>query len=725
MNDDPKDLLTLISEPELVNNYLKIRASVPIKLNEESSSKSKFRSREKIELEIPENFPVEIPSVKFLSNRYWQYPSVQWGNYICIYQALNIEWRSTDTMYGFIENLDCWFKAFTTGKLNQIDLPLSPPSTLKIDSRQNFLVRENRPKPKDETKLWTGFALVRSQEGYPNEIVDWKSYSEDFKTDKILALSIFFNLALQYKYPLTVFDLLNIFLDNGMELEQFFALLSRQIASNKKQKEIYLVVGTPKNEGVNKKGISDNITVWSFSVSNWNNLVSKLNEEIENSNSFEENLVNWVQQTEINWCRVFDERRGDAVQQNKNIDLDWLQGKNILLLGCGSIGSKIAEFIVRAGVKDLTIVDNEPIVTKNFYTQVYYDSYFGLSKSESLKVQLSRISKSVNINPLQNNLLDGIFENIYSDKFDLIIDTTRSKRVTNIFESEMKEHKLNCPIVSCSISSKAEYGLQIVRKPKFSNGMLSLEREAKIISNVSKDLKPFADTFWPSKSIKFSLIPESERSKSENIIPAADISWYASSFISSAVSSLVQMPKDYAEIQICSRNNSINHRFKTKGAVDQKKELWKGFSVLIYPAAINKIHASINEHTRIADKLTETGGLLFGDISEEHKTIWIDFACGPPEDTKFYEGKLKLGITGTKELNHYYSNITGKDCEYIGTWHTHPQSSAIPTKEDDDAIAEAFNFVNISLDSQILLIIGDSAGKPDWQFFIYDKNNFD
>ena len=289
-----------------------------------------------------------------------------------------------------------------------------------------------------------------------------------------------------------------------------------------------------------------------------------------------------------------------------------------------------------------------------------------------LKKRLNNITNSVDIDPVQNNLLDGIFENVYSDKFDLIIDTTRSKRVTSIFESEMKRFKFNCSVVSCSLSSEAEYGLQIIRKSNFSNGMLSLEREAKIISNVSEDLKPFADAFWPSKSTKFSLIPEFKRPPSEYMISAVDLSWYASNFVTNAVRSLSQLPKDYAEIQICSRYNSINHRFKTKGAFDKKKEFLKGYSVLIYPAAINKIQSSIIEHTRIEGKLTETGGLLFGDISEEHKSIWIDFASGPTKDTKFYNSKLNFSITGTNELNQYYSDNTGKDCEHIGAWHTHP-----------------------------------------------------
>ena len=69
----------------------------------------------------------------------------------------------------------------------------------------------------------------------------------------------------------------------------------------------------------------------------------------------------------------------------KNTDLDWLQGKNILLLGCGSIGSKIAEFIVRAGAKDLTIVDNEEVSTNNLPPQVFYDGDDGLSKSCGIK----------------------------------------------------------------------------------------------------------------------------------------------------------------------------------------------------------------------------------------------------------------------------------------------------------------------------------------------------
>ena len=229
LNDDDNDPLSIISEPELVNNYLKVQVSLSTGSNEESNSRLRFRTREKVEIEIPEDFPVEIPSVKFLSNRYWHYPYVQWGNYICFYKALNIKWRSTDTILGFIKNLDCWFKLLTTGKINQVDVLLSPPNILKIEPSQKILVRKNRSILKDESKYWTGFALIHGQNEHHYEIEDWKDYSEDFRSDKILALSIFFNFCLHYKYPKTVLDLLNLFSENGIELDHFVTLLSKQL----------------------------------------------------------------------------------------------------------------------------------------------------------------------------------------------------------------------------------------------------------------------------------------------------------------------------------------------------------------------------------------------------------------------------------------------------------------------------------------------------------------
>ena len=731
MNDDSEDSLTLVSEPEFVNNYMKIRASISTGEIEEANFFPIFRGRERIELEIPANFPIAIPSVKFLSDQYWRYPSVQWGNIICFYQALNIEWKPTDTMFGFLQNLDYWLKSVVTEKLNRTDIPLTPPATFSVEPRNNIVIRENNPKFGKDRNYWLGYGIVKSQNGHLYEIEEWKDYMDDFETEKILATSVFFNFGFRYNYPKNLYDLFNLFSSNGVDLDQFGTVFSKQIASTSGQEEIFLVVGIPKNEGKNSKGISDNITVWSISVGDIDSSTLNSNQEIIQSIRDGKNFESWTHEFDVNWCKVIDERKSIPDQQVTKTNLDWFQGKNILILGCGTIGSKIAEFIVRAGVKSLTIVDNDSVVTNNLSPQVYYSADVGLSKSSALEERLNRISNDVKINGLRDDLLDGIYENVYHDEFNLIIDTTRSLRVASIFELEMKKNKFKCPIVSCSISSAAEYGLQIIRNPQFSNGMVSLEREAKIVSNVTDGVEKFAHTFWPSNSIKQNFHPKTEMEKAEFFASAADISWYASNFLTNLNSklserSLDQLPNDFAEIQFSSRVNNINYSFNTRGAIDSKSDLEKGYSVLIYPAAINKIQATISQHARHGDQIKEIGGFLYGDISEAYNCAWIDFASGPPPETEFSELSIDFSSIGTSESNNYYSNQTGKDTEFIGIWHTHPTTSAIPTKVDEKAILRILDSGGSSLNPKVFLIIGDSNSEnPRWEFWIYTKRDFE
>ncbi len=55
-----------------------------------------LRVRERLLLHIPPNFPFELPRLHFSHKRYGDFSHVQWGDYICLYQAPETEWQPED-----------------------------------------------------------------------------------------------------------------------------------------------------------------------------------------------------------------------------------------------------------------------------------------------------------------------------------------------------------------------------------------------------------------------------------------------------------------------------------------------------------------------------------------------------------------------------------------------------------------------------------------------------
>jgi molybdopterin/thiamine biosynthesis adenylyltransferase len=78
---------------------------------------------------------------------------------------------------------------------------------------------------------------------------------------------------------------------------------------------------------------------------------------------------------------------------------DILSKKSIVVLGCGSTGSAIAEILVRTGIKNLTLVDYKNITKKNIHRHIYATSQdIGKSKVRSLADFLNKISRDTIIN---------------------------------------------------------------------------------------------------------------------------------------------------------------------------------------------------------------------------------------------------------------------------------------------------------------------------------------
>ena len=57
-------------------------------------------------------------------------------------------------------------------------------------------------------------------------------------------------------------------------------------------------------------------------------------------------------------------------------------------MGCGALGSNIAEYIVRAGVKNLKMIDNKSVNPGILVRQPFYGYEIGQAKSYALSKRL-------------------------------------------------------------------------------------------------------------------------------------------------------------------------------------------------------------------------------------------------------------------------------------------------------------------------------------------------
>ena len=116
----------------------------------------------------------------------------------------------------------------------------------------------------------------------------------------------------------------------------------------------------------------------------------------------------------------------------KQQGINTLQKAHILIVGLGGVGSFAAEFIARAGVGSLTIVDGDCVSLSNINRQLpALHSTVGKNKTEVMAARLLDINPQLNLTVIHEFLTPERATEIVTPQFDYVndcIDSITPKR---------------------------------------------------------------------------------------------------------------------------------------------------------------------------------------------------------------------------------------------------------------------------------------------------------
>ncbi|MDG2469211.1 MAG: ThiF family adenylyltransferase [Pirellulaceae bacterium] len=121
-----------------------------------------------------------------------------------------------------------------------------------------------------------------------------------------------------------------------------------------------------------------------------------------------------------------------------------LQESRVLLVGCGALGSVIANTLVRAGIGLIRIVDRDYLELNNLQRQVLYDESDvegGLPKAVVAAEKLRAINSDVVIEPV---VADVTFENVegLATDVDLLMDGTDNFEIRFLLNDVSQKHEI-------------------------------------------------------------------------------------------------------------------------------------------------------------------------------------------------------------------------------------------------------------------------------------------
>ncbi len=96
----------------------------------------------------------------------------------------------------------------------------------------------------------------------------------------------------------------------------------------------------------------------------------------------------------------------------------------VLIIGMGGLGCPVAEFLTRAGVGFLGIVDSDNVDLSNIHRQSLYDSTdINKSKVTAAKKKLNKINSQTKVNCYKKKITKDNFDRIIK-KYDYVVDGT-------------------------------------------------------------------------------------------------------------------------------------------------------------------------------------------------------------------------------------------------------------------------------------------------------------
>ena len=128
-----------------------------------------------------------------------------------------------------------------------------------------------------------------------------------------------------------------------------------------------------------------------------------------------------------------------------NEAVEKLAQANVIIFGVGGVGSYISEAVARAGVGNITLVDNDTVAETNLNRQIVaLKSTIGSMKTQVMADRIKEINPSCNVKTINEFVLYDNIDDILTDEYSYVADAVDT--VTAKLAIIMKAKELNIPV---------------------------------------------------------------------------------------------------------------------------------------------------------------------------------------------------------------------------------------------------------------------------------------
>lgn len=196
----------------------------------------------------------------------------------------------------------------------------------------------------------------------------------------------------------------------------------------------------------------------------------------------------------MRWCPISDERPEVTRRRDHSTPMKAYLGRTVHIWGCGGIGSWMAEYVVRAGAKAVTLCDPGTLSGGLLVRQNYAEDDIGDTKVESLARRLRAIRDDITIQTSDDTLPDELLEATLAA--DVLIDATISHAIGGVLNILSQVTRRTVTIAQVATDARTgSLGIATIAPPSVTEGIRALDSHAAKQVEADATLENYA-TFW-------------------------------------------------------------------------------------------------------------------------------------------------------------------------------------------------------------------------------------
>ncbi|MBT2969623.1 MAG: hypothetical protein KME56_06000 [Candidatus Thiodiazotropha sp. (ex Ctena orbiculata)] len=351
----------------------------------------------------------------------------------------------------------------------------------------------------------------------------------------------------------------------------------------------------------------------------------------------------------------------------------------LVQLGCGSLGSKIALHMARAGLAPTVVADSRTMSPHNAARHALVPSkerfniLWMIPKAEALADAINGLGQSAeaaNIDAVSLGTDKKRLWKVIPKKTWAVVNSTASLAVRDTLGA-LPTAIMPARVIETSLFAGGSVGLMTIEGPDRNPNTSDLVHEAYEMIRADESIRE--RFFGINGNLERQEIGQG-CSSTTMVMPDSDISLFSASMARKLLAVRQQ--------ELPESGQTLIGRLVPDGL----GLTWTSVDVGPYHCvqAENdpswQIRISPHAHEMISEECgryqdVETGGIIVGSASEIRKTITITNVLPAPVDSQRSAASFILGTQGVNQMVEDYAKPTGFTLHCVGTWHSHLQES--------------------------------------------------